>query len=186
MFRKKCEETVFFSRFSRHFEQNLPKMQKRRYWSILHDVPQKLWESSVLSRSSWYFVQSSHIWQENKQRFLIICTMFCKKYEKQCLILFRNTLYKFFFFSFLHDVPRKVRENSVFSRFLWHFVQSSHKMLANVAQKSHKTLFSCILYELCTKCHEKLEKNCFSTVFAERHLKSWKNAVFCILCELCT
>ena len=32
------------------------------------------------------------------------------------------------FLSFLHDVPQKVRENSVFSRFSRHFVQRSQKI----------------------------------------------------------
>ena len=87
-----------------------------------------------------------------------------KSVRKQCFFTFFETLCTKFaknakktaFLSFLRDVRQKVWENSVFSRFSRHFVQSS--------QKCEKTVF-------------------FLSFLREVHQEVWENSVFRVFRE---
>ena len=149
--RKQCFST-FFETLSTKFAKNA---EKQRFLSFLHDVLQKVWESSVFSRFSRHFVRSSQQMRKTaffenlawcpaksvrKECFLTffetLCTKFAKKKtacRKTAFFLYkvRKKCEKTAFFSFLHDVLQKMWENSVFSRFSRHFLQSSQKMPKN-------------------------------------------------------
>ena len=164
---KKCEKTVFFSRFLRHFVQIRIKCwktvffhfflrrsaksvrkqcfftffetlctkfarnaKKKRFLSFLRDGPQKVWENSVFSPFfERHFVQSSQKKWKNSVSF---ARCYAKSMTKQCSFTFFKTLCTMFaeneknqrILSFLLDVPQKVLENSVFSRFSSYFVHS--------------------------------------------------------------
>ena len=170
---KKLEKTVFLH----VFETLRTKFAKTAKNSVLHDVPQEVRENSVFSRFSRHFVQSSQNMRKNI--FFAFCTMSCKKCEKTAFFhVFRDTLYEFAenvkkqrFLSFLDDVPQKVWENSVFSRFSKHFVQSSHKMRKNS-----------VIWVFCTMSHRKCEKSVFFLRFSRHFVQisqnMRKNSVF--------
>ena len=107
---KKCEKTAFFELFGRRPSKSVSKQCFFTFFETLCMNSQKMRKNSVF----WVF------WTSRKK---------CKK--TAFFHVFRDTLYEFAeyvkkqrFLSFLHDVPQKVRENSAFSRFSRHFVQS--------------------------------------------------------------
>ena len=166
--RKQC-----FSRFSRHFVQSLQKKGlKQRF---LSDFMQGVWENSVLSRFRDTLYKVRRKWEKSA----FFARRYAKSVRKQCSFTFFKTLCTKFaenkqnqrILSFFCDVPQNVWVNSVFSRLLRHFVQSSQKM--------RKTAF----FELFARRSAKsVKKRCFFTFF-ERHFvqssqKKWKNSFF--------
>ena len=127
---QKVLENSVFSRFSRHFVQSSQEMRQKSFLSFLRDGPQKVWENSVFFPFfERHFVQSS---QKKWKNSVIFARCYAKSMTKQCSFTFFKTLCTMFaeneknqrILSFLLDVPQKVLENSVFSRFSRHFVHS--------------------------------------------------------------
>ena len=96
-------------------------------------------------RKTAFFLAFSH---DVPQKVLRKQCFFAKKTK----MFFKAALYKVCKKCFLHDVPQKVGENSVFSCFLRHFVA------------------------FCTTSHKKCEKTVFFTFFEAIHTKLAKNA----------
>ena len=123
-------ENSVFLRYSRHIVQGSQRMQKPAFFWGFCTIFRKKWEKTVffhVFRDTLYELvpkkcKNSVIWA--------FCMMFRKRCEKTVFIhVFRDTLsssqkmWKTPFLSVLHDVHRKVWENSVFSRFSRHRVK---------------------------------------------------------------
>ena len=149
-------QKMFFELFARFSRQCLYKVRKKcekhGFLSFLQDVPQEVWEILVffhffqdilykvrkkMRKNSvfWAFCTTSHLKSMRKQCFFeTLCTKFAKNSKKQR------------FLSFLHDVPQKVWENSVFFTFFEALCSQKLRKFAkiksaNKVQKMRKTFF---------------------------------------------
>ena len=144
---------------------------------------QGVWENSVLSRFRDTLYKVRRKWEKSA----FFARRYAKSVRKQCSFTFFKTLCTKFaenkqnqrILSFFCDVPQNVWVNSVFSRPLRHFVQSSQKM--------RKTAF----FELFARRSAKsVKKRCFFTFFetlCTKFAKKFKNSVFfcATLCKEC-
>ena len=130
MFIKKWEKTLFFSRFSRH---------------IVRISSQKMQKTALFELFAWCFVKGVR-----KQCFFTFFETLCTKFRKKSG---KNSV----FLSVLHDVHQKVWENSVFSCFSRHFVQSS------------QLIWKIAFFELFARCSSKVWENSVFSRFS-RHI----------------
>ena len=135
-FLKECEKQCFFT-FFETLCTKFAKNAKNSVFELFARRSSKCVRNSVFSRFSSHFVQSSQKMRKNSVLKLFARRSW-KSVRKQCFFTFFETLYIKFamrkkqrFLSFLREVPQKVWENSVFSRFSRHFVQSSQKLRIN-------------------------------------------------------
>ena len=128
-----------------------------------------------------HFFSEGRAISSNNAVSCILCGLLTKCLEKRD---------KAHFLTLFADHRAKCSKNAVCS-FIANFVQRVSKnvtkhcfltILRNFVQKALKTMFFC---EICTKSLDKREKLCFLTLFADRRVKSSKNAVFFVFCELC-
>ena len=165
-FLKKCEKTVFFH----VFRDTLYKVRKKCEKTALFELFARRSSKSVRKQCFFPFFET-------------LC--FAKSVRKQCFS---------HFFRFLRDVHQKVWENSVFSRFSRHFVQSSQKTQKNsflelLALSSAKSVrkqcfFSSFLSFLCD-VRQKVWENCFSRFsrhFVQSSQKMRKNSIIWAFC----
>ena len=165
--------SFFFTFFEALLYKLLIKCGKRAFfWSLLLDVPQKVWENSVFSHFSRHFVESSPKMRKNHVFFLAFCAIVPqKKIRRHCYFhVFRGALwYKFrikcektVFFEFLHDVPpNSVRKQCFFSRFSRKFVQNSRKMRKD-----------CVFWTSCATFHKTCQENSFFSRFSRHFVQS--------------
>ena len=145
---KKCEKTVFFHVFQDTLYKVRRKWEKSAYFELfLRRSPKSVSKQCFLSSFETLCTKfaenaensvSELFLRRSAQSVRKLCFFHffmrrsAKSVKKQCFFtFFRNTLYKVRrkcekqrILSFLLDVPQKVLENSVFSRFSRHFVHS--------------------------------------------------------------
>ena len=175
-----------------------------------------MWENSVLSRFRDTLYKVRRKWEKSA----FFARRYAKSVRKQCSFTFFKTLCTKFaenkqnqrILSFFCDVPQKVWVNSVFSRLLRHFVQSSQKMRKTaflsffcvVPRKVWENcVFSLFHATFCKKCEknsvfsrfskhfvqssQKMQKQRFLSFLRDVPQKVWENSVFFTFFEtLCT
>ena len=201
VYQKVWENSVFFHVFRDTLYKVRKNVKKQRFFELFENSvfsrrSSKSVRKSVFSRFSRHFVQSSHKMRKKKTAFFeLFERRSAKNARKKFFLVFRDTLCKVSnemqkqrFLSFLHDVPQKVWENSVFSRFSRHFVQSSHvkcekaaffELFARCSGKSvSKQCFFTFFETLCTKFAKNAKKQRFLSFLRDVSQKVWENSAF--------
>ena len=133
--RKQC----FFHVFRDTLYKIRKKAIKQRILSFLRDVSQKVWENSVFSHFSRYFVQS--LQKIRKTEFIeLFAGRSAKNVRKQCFLAFFGTLC---------TKIAMYAKNSVFELFVWGLAKSV--CFSHFSFFSHFSVFFTFFETLCTK-----------------------------------